>query len=120
MPRIRYQKILIVLLMLVFGGQTIASVIISCKNKDHSSQSSSQALISGMVDHSQHLMGLNSSTDEAVSPDDCPDCNYCFSSTTMPSVQSFSSSIVVSATSRYNQLVDTNLTSYLFRPPISC
>lgn len=123
MPRIRYQKILIVLLMLVFGGQAIASVSISCQNQAPSSQSSSQTLISGMVDHSQHLLGLNSSTGEAVSLDDCPDCDCnlhrCFSSTTLPSAQSFSSSIVVSVTSLYNELIDTQFTSSLFRPPIS-
>lgn len=109
--------------MLVFGGQAIASVSISCQNQASSSQSSSQTLISGMVDHSQHLLGLNSYTDEAVSLDDCPDCDCnlhrCFSSTTLPSVQSLSSSIVVSVTSRHNERVDTQLTGSLFRPPIS-
>lgn len=116
MLRMRYQKILIVLLMLVFGGQAIASVSISCQNQASSSQSSE------MVDHSQHLLGLNMSTDEAVSLDDCPDCDCnlhrCFSSTTLTSDQSLSSSIIVSVTRLHNEGFDTQLTSSLFRPPI--
>ena len=123
MLRIRYQKIFIVLLMFLFGGQAIASVSISCQNQANSSQSSDQTLISGMVDHSQHLLGLNSSTDGAVSLDDCPDCDCnlhrCFSSTALPSTQGLSSFSVVSLTSRYDELVDTQLISSLFRPPIS-
>ena len=123
MLRIRYQKILIVLLMLVFGGQAIASVSISCQNQASSSLSSGQTLISGMVDHSQHLMELSSSAGEKASLDDCPDCDCnlhrCFSSTTLPSTQSLSSSILVSVTSHYNELIDSQLTSTLFRPPIS-
>jgi hypothetical protein len=122
MRKIRYQNVLIVLLMLVFGGQAIASTSISCQNISSSAQSSEQVLISDMVDHSQHL-GLKSSTDGATSLEDCPDCDCslhrCFSSTTLPTAQGLFSFSVVSLTSRYNELVDTQSTTTLFRPPIS-
>lgn len=122
MRQIRYQEILIVLLMLAFGGQAIASVGIFCQNQATFSQASDQTLISGMLDHSKHL-GLKSSADKAVSLDDCPDCDCslhcCFSSTTLPSAQILPSFSIVSLTIPYNELVETQVTRSLLRPPIS-
>jgi hypothetical protein len=120
MRRIRYQNILIVLLLLVFSGQAIASASISCQNIPSSAQPSEEALVSNMVDHSKHL-GLKLSTDGATSTsvEDCPDCDRCFSSTTLPTAQNLSSFSLVSMANRYNELVDTQSITSLFRPPIS-
>ena len=124
MRKIRYQNVLIVLLMLVFGGQAIASASIYCQNISSSAQSSEQALVSDTVDHSKHLE-LKSPTDGAtsISVEGCPDCDCslhrCFSSTTLPTAQNLSSFNLVSMTSHYNELVDTQSTTTLFRPPIS-
>jgi len=122
MRRVRYQRILLVLLMLVFGGQVMASANISCQNQTSSPQSTEQAMGSDMVDHSQHL-GLNSSADEATSLDCCPDCDCsvggCSASAALPTTQELFSPYVVLLTSRYNELVDDQLSVSLFRPPIS-
>lgn len=125
MRKIRYQNVLILLLMFVFGGQAIASVSISCQNISSSAQSPEQTLVSDMVDHSKHL-GLKSSTDGAtpISVEDCPDCDCslhrCFSSTTLPTAQVLSSFSLVSIAGHYNELVDTQSSTTLFRPPIPC
>ena len=123
----RYQRILVVLLMLLFGGQAIASVGFSCQNNNMSSpqQSSDQMLMSDTMDHSQHMgkIGADSSIDESATLEYCPDCDCslerCFSSATLPMHQSIYSSSVMSVTSYTNELVDKQLYTSLYRPPIS-
>jgi len=120
MRRIKYQNVLIVLLMLIFGGQAIASASISCQNP---SSSSDQALISGMMDHAQHS-GLKAPNDATVSLDYCPDCDcdshHCFTSVmTILNAQNLFTFGVASLISPYHEAVDAQSTSSLFRPPIS-
>lgn len=120
MRRVRYQKILVVLLMLVFGSQALASENICCQNQTSSSQSTELAMDSEMVDHSQHL-GLDSSTTD--SPSCCPDCDCsvggCSTTPALLATQDLFSSDDVFLTSLYNELYDNQLSVSLFHPPIS-
>ncbi len=109
--------------MLIFGGQAIASVGVFCQKQGTFPQHSDQKLMSDMFEHSHH-MALTSSTDKAISLDDCPDCDCslhrCFSSTTLLSfAQVLPSFIVAFLTDGYNEQVETSLTSTHFRPPIA-
>ena len=121
MRRARYQKILLVLLMLVFGGQAMASANIICQNQTSSPQSTELAM-SDMADHSQHL-GLNPPVDESSSLDCCPDCDCsvggCSASAALPTTQNLLSIDAVLFTKRYNERAEGPLTTSLFRPPIS-
>ena len=120
MRKVRYQKILLVLLMLVFGGQVMASANISCQSQTSSPQPTEQTMDSDMMDHSQH-MGLNASAVDSL--DCCPDCDCsiggCSASAALPATQNLFSSDAVLLTNRYNERVDTQLTASLYRPPIS-
>ena len=122
MRRVRCQKVLLVLLMLVFGGQAMASANISCQNQTSSPQSTEQSMDPDMMDHSQHL-GLNSSADGATSHDCCPDCDCnvggCSASAAFPTAQDLFSSGLDLLTGRYNESLDDQLIVSLFRPPIS-
>lgn len=115
-------KILLVLLMLVFGGQVLASANFSCHNEASSPQTTEQPMDSFMMDHSQHL-DLNSSADGVTSLDCCPDCDCsvggCSNSAVLPAPQNLFSFDVVLPTSRDNERVDDKLTLSLFRPPVS-
>lgn len=122
MIKVRYQKILLVLLMLVFGGQVLASANFSCHNETSTPKSTEQAMDSYMMDHSQHL-GLDSSADGVTSLDCCPDCDCsvggCSNSAVLPATQNLFSFNVLLPTSRDNESVDDKLTLSLFRPPVS-
>lgn len=117
----RYKTIIVVLLMLLFTGQVMASAKLSCQSQ--SSQPSEQIMPLDMVDHSQHL-GLDPSlADGTAAFDCCPncDCNLggCTAAAVLPAVQSLFISGIVSLTSRDNELAENQLAVSLFRPPIS-
>lgn len=122
MIRVKCQKILLVLLMLVFSGQVLASANFSCHNEASSPEMTEQAMDSYMMDHSQHLT-LDSSADGVTSLDCCPDCDCkvggCSNSAVLPAPQNLLSFDVALPTSRDNERVDDKLTLSLFRPPVS-
>jgi hypothetical protein len=120
--RVKCQKIFLVLLMLVFGAQVLASANFSCHNETSSPESAEQAMDSYMMDHSQHLT-LDSSADGVTSLDCCPDCDCsvggCSNSAVLPATQHLFSFDMVLPTNRDNERVDDKLTLSLFRPPVS-
>ena len=122
MRKIRYQNIFLVLLILVFSGQVIASASTACQNKISPVHGSEQTLISDKVDHSQH-MGMQSSQADVVSSKYCPDCadcnlHHCLSSVTLLTAQNLFSLNIVSLAKGYHEQVQQQLSTSLFRPPI--
>jgi hypothetical protein len=122
MLTVRYQNICIVLLMLIFSMQVIASSSDSCHNQNAPTQSSGHIITSVMGDHSQHV-GLKSPTDINVLVDYCPDCDCnldgCVSSATLPITENVFSTTVISLTSSHIEQVHTYSSTSIFRPPIS-
>jgi len=118
--RVKHQNILLVLLMLVFGAQVLASASFACHSETSSPESAEQAMDSHMMDHSQHLT-LDSSADVVTPLDCCPDCDCslggCSNSVVLVATQNLFSFDMVLPTSRDNESVDDKLTLSLFRPP---
>lgn len=112
------------LVMMTFTGQVLASTIVSCKSQSVPSQSSEQVMDSVVMDHSQHMMSLNtSSTDDAAGSACCLDCDCslggCSATAVLPFDQHLFTSDMAPLTNHYNELVDSQLTVSLFRPPIT-
>ena len=108
---------------MAFIGQVVASTTVSCQSQPASPQSHEQMIDSGMMDHSQHMMSLTtSSADDTTGSVCCPDCDCslggCSTAAALPSGQHLFTSDIASLTSHYNELVDGQLTGSLFRPPI--
>ena len=122
MLTVRYQNICIVLLMLVFSMQVIASSSDSCHNQNAPIQSSEQIITSVIGDHSQHA-GLISPSDINALVDYCPncDCNLdgCVSSATLPITENVFSTNLTSLTSSHIEAVHAYSSTSIFRPPIS-
>jgi hypothetical protein len=116
--KLRYHKIVIMLVMLVFGGQVMASANISCQVQG----STPQSMQHDMADHTDH-MGSNVATDSAASISCCPDCDCsvggCSASAVLPIAYYLFSTDVVLLTSQHNELALDQFTVSLFRPPIS-
>ena len=121
--RAKYQKTLIALLMLVFGGQVLASANFSCHNETSSPKTTEHAMDSYMADHSQHLT-MDSSADGVTSLDCCSDCDYtvdgCSNCAILPATQNLFSFNVVIPTVRDNESVEGKLPLIFVHPPISC
>jgi len=112
------------LVMMTFTGQVLASTIVSCQSQSAPSQSREQEIDSVVMDHSQHMMSLTtSSTDDGAGSACCLDCDCslggCSATAVLPLDQHLFISDMVPLTSHYNELVDSQLTVSLFRPPIS-
>jgi hypothetical protein len=106
--------------MMVFIGQAIASTTMSCLSEVTQSQHEEQMMDSFTMDHSQH-MSLNDA--DSLSPSDCcPDCDCCLGGCVTAIVTSFEQGLVSSLsfmTNDYVSLAEKQLTSSLYRPPIS-
>lgn len=116
----RYRKIIVVLLMVAFVGQAVASSAMSCLNEASQSQHHEQVMDSSVIDHSHHA-NINSAND-SDSSECCPDCGCCFGGC---------GTAMLSATQQDSLYNDTLLTDHylnpaknqlavsLYRPPIS-
>ena len=115
---------IVALLMMIFIGQVIASTTVSCQRQPASPQPHEQMIDSGMMDHSQHMMSLTtSSADDATGSVCCPDCDCslggCSTVAVLPLGQHLYTPDIGSLTSQYHELLDGQLMAYFFRPPIS-
>lgn len=113
---------MVVMLVLVFTGQVLASAKSSCQSGV--AQSSEPMMASDCcVDHSQHLNSDASLADETAALDCCPDCDCilggCTTAAVLPVSQSLFISYIGSVTPHDNVLALTQLSTSLFRPPIS-
>lgn len=112
------------LLMMTFVGQVVASTTVSCQSQPVSPQLHEQMIDSGIMDHSQLMRSLTtSSADHTTGSVCCPDCDCslggCSTVVALPLGQHLFTPDIASLTSQYNQLVDGQLMASLFRPPIS-
>ena len=122
MIRVKCQKIILVLLMLVFSIQVLASANSYCHHESSVTESAEHAMPSHMADHSEHLE-LGSSADMAAAPDCCPDCDCsldgCSSLAILSVSQILISSEIALPASHYNQRFEGLLALSFFRPPVS-
>jgi|SaaInlStandDraft_1057018.scaffolds.fasta_scaffold04205_7 hypothetical protein len=120
--RAKYQNIFLIILMLVFGGQALASEIFSCHIQPSVAQSTEQAMGSDTMDHSQHL-APDSYVDEDPLVDCCSQCDCsvggCSNSAVLPTTQDLVSFTLLLPTSHYNESGHDKPASSLFRPPAS-
>ncbi len=120
----KYRHIIVLLLMMTFIGQAVASTVVSCQSQSAPLQSHEQVMVSGEMDHSQHMMSLTtSSTEEATEFSCCADCDCslggCSTLAALLSGQQLFLSDVSSLARHYSELLDGQVTVSLFRPPIS-
>jgi hypothetical protein len=120
----KYRDMIVVLLMMAFIGQVVASTTVSCQSQSASPQSHEQIIDSGMMDHSQHMKSLITSyAGDTTGSVCCPDCDCslggCSTAAVLPSSQHPFTSDIASLIIYYNELADGQLTVSLFRPPIS-
>jgi hypothetical protein len=124
MSMARYKTIIVVLLMLVFTGQVLASANMFCQG-----DSSEQMMSSSMSDHmsmSDHAMHTDMDATLTDSSDgfgcclnaDC-DLGGCTVAAVMPSVQPLFTSTIVALVSYPHVIAVNQQVSSLFRPPIS-
>ena len=106
MIRIKCQKIILVLLMLVFSVQVLASANSYCHHESSATESAEHAMPSHMADHSEHL-DLDSSAAMSTASDCCPDCDCSLSGCSTLVLLSVShillSSEIALPASHYNQ-----------------
>lgn len=123
MIRVRYQRIILLLLMWVFGVQGLASANSSCDHEPSSSKAAEHAMSFQMVEHSQHLE-LASSSDVVATPDCCPDCDCSLGGCSNLAILSGSHTVtsfeIVLPSSQYSERFEDSLALSLFRPPVSC
>jgi len=115
----KYKHLALAILMMCFIGQALASTSVLCQNPSMPMQSHEQMMASDMVDHSQHM----SSLDEMVITDCCPDCDCNMASCTsvaLPTNQLLTISQLQSIHGLYHESTGYQLTSSLYRPPITC
>jgi hypothetical protein len=121
--RVRCQRFILVLLMLLFGLQGLVSANSSCHHEASPSQAAEHVMPSHMADHSQHSE-IASSADMATTPDCCPDCDCSLGGCSNLAILSVSqilvSSDIVLPTSRFNERFEDLLALSFFRPPVSC
>lgn len=132
MQKVRYQKMLLVLLMLVFGSPvfggsifsnlTMVSAKVSCEYQIPTSESTGKTMNPDMMGYSQHLK-LNLSIGSVTFLDCCPDCycsvSGCSAFAVLPATHHVFLTEATLLTNHYNELVDNQLTTSLYRPPIS-
>lgn len=118
MIRVKRKKIILVLLMLVFSIQVVASANFPCHHKASSSAATMHVMPSTMVEHTQHL-NLVSSAD-ATTESDC-DCNVgdCSNSAIVSVPQLLTSLDIFLVPSLYSEIFESKLTFPSFRPPVS-
>lgn len=118
MIRVKRKKIILVLLMLVFSIQVVASANVTCHHKTSSSEASMHVMPSTMVDHTQHL-NLASSADATTEPD-C-DCNVgdCSNSAIVSVPQLLTSLDIFLVSGLYSEIFESKLTFPSLRPPVS-
>ncbi len=113
------RNFIVALLMMVFIGQAVASMNISCQNMPSSSHD--QSMDSAMMDHAQH-MNLDSASSDKVAANCCPDSGCSLGgcvTAVLPESQLAFTPDLASLTNHYKALVQNQLTVSLFRPPIS-
>ena len=118
----KYRHLIVVLLMMTFIGQVVASTSVSCQSPSAPLQTHEQMMDSGVMGHSQHMGSNTVSLDGIAATDCCPDCDCSLggcSSVALPAYQSTFSSSLKSLTGHYDESADFQLAVSLFRPPIA-
>lgn len=120
----KYRNIIVMLVMMAFTSQVMASMVISCQSQSTPSQSREHVIDSVVIDHSQHMMSLTiPATDNDAGSVCCLGCDCslggCSATAVLPSGQHLFISDIGILTNHYNELVHGQLIVSLFRPPIS-
>lgn len=123
MPQVTCHKFVVVLLMLVFSSQLLASGHSLCQNLDTTVLPSEHSMHGKMahgkmMDHSQHAPASAVVSADCCSSGDCS-LGGCSATAALPTAEALFTFNLVLLTSHYQQRLDDALAISFLRPPIT-